>query len=286
MSRQKSFTKRTIGSWRPLLIFTIILMAWWLVPPLIKNNAKSALLQIQAPLWTSVRIFHDLSLYWGLKSESKDTLIEELRDLARENAALKLKLQTLSLAETHNERLTQLLDLPKSTEFKYHLAPVYTRDLTTWWDRIIIGAGKKDGITIGMGVVCGEGVVGKIINITQHTAIVELTTSPLFRTVATFENDPRPVTYQGTLNRPLQNPIGLLYKAPTDIQTTPNNPLRLISSALGGLFPEGLTIGYVKNLSIESDGLFQYATVELPKILLNLHEVAVLIPINPMEISL
>lgn len=278
MPRQKSFTKRTISSWRPIIVFIIILIAWWIIPPLIKNNVKQTVLQLQAPLWTGVRVFHDLSLYWGLKSETKDTLITILRDLARENAALKLKIQTLSLAETQNQQLVTWLNLPKSLAFEYRLAPVYNRHLTTWWDRLTIGLGENDGIFTGMGVVCATGVVGKIINVTPHTATVELITSPLFRTVATFENDPRPVIYQGTLNLPLQNPIGLLYKAPTDIHVIDHTPIRLVSSSLGGIFPEGLTLGYVTEFKQESDGLFQYATVHIPKTLLQLSEVAVLVP--------
>lgn len=66
--------------------------------------------------------------------------------------------------------------------------------------------------------------------------------------------------------------------APLDLIPSTDRPLRLVSSRLGGIFPDGLTIGLVRELKTGQDGLFQAGEVALDKRLLELREVAILIP--------
>lgn len=212
----------------------------------------------------------DLDFYWSLKSQSKDYLIEVIRDLARENAALNLERQKEMQASMELQRLETLLELPALPGFDYRVARVYKRDTTAWWDRILIGLGQQEGIELGMGVVATHGVVGRIVDVGRSTAVVELVSSPMFRVAATLSGDARPVTYQGVVNKPWTEPIGLVYNVPTDLKATTWEPQALVSSHLGGLFPGGLLIGWVRDLIMQSDGLFQSATVYLPEALLDL----------------
>ena len=53
---------------------------------------------------------------------------------------------------------------------------------------------------------------------------------------------------------------------------------------LGGTFPPGLTIGRVSWLEPGSTGIFKTGTVELDSRLLSLYEVAVLIPLDPIDL--
>lgn len=283
MQRPKRSTKRTIGSIRPLVILGIALILWWLLPPFIKSGARQALKELQAPLWTGVGVLHNLDLYWSLKTESKETLIESIRDLARENAALRLELQKNEKQAVELRRMEAILRLPEVPGFQYRVARVYRRDTTAWWDRMIIGLGLSDGLSEGLGVVSAHGVVGRVVEVGHATATVELASSPLFRMAVAFNGDPRPVTYQGRVNAPFDVPMGGVYNVPTDFHAAPWDPLRLVSSHLGGVFPGGLTLGWVRELEVESDGLFQHGEVYLPESLLDLSEVAVLIPVFPNQ---
>ena len=62
-------------------------------------------------------------------------------------------------------------------------------------------------------------------------------------------------------------------------------PLKLVSTRLGGTFPPGLMIGRVNWLEPGSTGIFQAGTVALDPSLLSLREVAVLIPLYPIDID-
>ena len=101
---------------------------------------------------------------------------------------------------------------------------------------------------------------------------------------ASFEKDGRPVVYQGVLQNGFGNPIGEVRDAPEDLRASTQNPLRLISTGLGGTFPPGLAIGNVVSMEPGSSGIFQAGEVQLDKRLLNLHEVTVLVPLNPPDL--
>ena len=102
---------------------------------------------------------------------------------------------------------------------------------------------------------------------------------------ASFENDNRPVVYQGSAQTGLGAPHGEIRDAPQDLIANSQEPLKLLSTELGGTFPSGLVIGTVRWLEPGSSGIFQAGEVHLDKRLLSLKEVSVLIPINPEKYS-
>ena len=62
------------------------------------------------------------------------------------------------------------------------------------------------------------------------------------------------------------------------------SPRRIVTAGLGGVFPAGIVIGYVQNLELDTGGLFKSGTVLLDPRLNELHEVAVLVPLNPEQL--
>jgi cell shape-determining protein MreC len=66
------------------------------------------------------------------------------------------------------------------------------------------------------------------------------------------------------------------------VVATPDNPLTLVTSNLSGDFPQGVKLGTIDRLGPGADGLFQTGVVKLNPQLANLHEVAVLVPDEPM----
>ncbi len=222
----------------------------------------------------------DLQEYWALRNHSKKDLIETIRDLARLNASYELSLSENAALKEELQRLEKLLSLPKLPEYQQVLARVIRRDLSSWSHQIIIHKGQKDGIINGAAVIYDKGVVGRIKKTFAHTSIVELASSPTFRVAAKFQGDNRPITYQGISNPAFTDPFGEILNIPTDIEVSKNEPLKLVSSKLGGVFPDGLTIGTVKNLTPGTDGIFNYAKVYLDKNLHAITEVAILLPLN------
>ncbi len=272
---------RRFSHLKPLFGLLIFLALWWLVPAGVKLFTRGGFYEFQAPLTVTSSHLRDLQTYWSLRGQSDDELIEAGRDLARINAQAALSRQQTETLRDEVARLESLLELPEADGYHYEIARVARRDLTAWWQRLTIRKGRNHGIVEGAAVVYAGGVVGRVREVHTYTSVVELVTSPGFRMAATLEGEERPVTYQGLPNPPFVPPVGEALNIPPDIRVSPADPRALVSSRLGGVFPEGLTIGLVTELEPGSDGYFQKGTVQLSGELGSLMEVAVAIPDKP-----
>jgi len=155
---------------------------------------------------------------------------------------------------------------------------VAQRDLSAWWQQIIIRKGQNYAIPEGAAVIYNGGVVGRVRAVHAYTAVVELVSSPGFRMAANVVGEAAPVTYIGMPNPPFSPPRGEALNVPPTVTVTPSEPRKLVSSELGGIFPAGLTIGEITDLEPGSDGYFQRGSVRLSQQLASLREVAVVIP--------
>ena len=261
---------------KPLIILGLVLLIWVITPPIFKKFTESFFYEFQAPAWVSSSFIRDVQKFWHGRLESKKELIEEGRDLARMNASLQYQIQELETLNAQIDRLEDLFNLPSLPSHQSEVARIARRDTNGWWQEITVRKGNNYGITSGAPVVFSGGVVGKVREVKLTTAIIDLITSPNIRLAAVFEGDKRPVLYQGKISGPFQSPHGRVMNVPTDIQINRAKPRRLITSGLGGVFPAGLTIGWVRQLNASSDGLFQSGDVTLSEDLNVLREVAIL----------
>jgi len=246
------------------------------IPGFIKRFSQNLFYEFQAPALNAGSYVRDLQTWWGMRLQPRKDLVEAGRDLARINAAQNIQIQQASILNDEVVRLEQLFNLPSLPLYESEIARITQRDISGWWQQLIIRKGDNYEIPEGSPVIFSDGVVGKVVRVDAFTSRVQLITSPEFRIAAVFEGDERPVRYQGKVDEPFGAPMGEVMNVPTDISISPNKPIRLITSGLGGVFPAGLTIGWVYRLEASSDGLFQSGDVVLNENLRTLREVAVL----------
>ncbi|MDX2110656.1 MAG: rod shape-determining protein MreC [Verrucomicrobiota bacterium] len=259
----------------------MIAVAVYLLLPLVARRfMRDGFYEFQAPSWTALSYLSDLQEYWSLRSRSKNELIQAGRDLARQNSAYIISVQENATLRAELTRLEQLLGLPREPGFDYSVARVMDRDYNAWWQQAMIRQGGRHGLKPGQAVIFAGGVAGRVTEVHTYTAVVELVTSPAYRMAAHLEGDLRPVIFQGGYSTALTSPYGRVSNVPLDIKASADKPLRVVSSRLGGVFPDGLTIGYVSTLETGPDGLFQAGDVRLDERLLSLQEVSVLIPLE------
>lgn len=266
-----------------LLLGGLIIAGWWIVPFTFKSFARVTFFEFQAPSWVALSYLRDLEDYWSDRTHSKTELIEAGIDLSRLAAAYELRNQQATNWKSEILRLEQLLDLPRLPTHRYEVARVVQRDLTAWWQRMVIRKGRRDGVREGQAVVYADGVAGRVTEVHTYTAVVELVTSPRFRVAAHFEGDLRPMQFNGGQNQALHAPRASISNVPPDITIENGKRRRVTSSRLGGVFPDGLTLGHVEYVQPEPDGLFQTAEVIINPSLVSVREVAVLIPLGEPE---
>ncbi len=273
--------KHRLDKLKPLVALGIFLLGWWILPTIFKSFLKASFTEFQAPSWVATSYLNDLEDFWARRSHSKVELIEAGKELERNNARYQIMAQRYETLEGEVERLQAILDLPNQREFRNEVARVIRRDHNAWWSQLILRKGRDYGVTEGAAVIFSGGVVGRVVEVNAFTSRVDLITSPNFRIAAQFEKDQRPVIYQGIPQSSFGDPIGAVRDAPQDLVANSQDPLKLITTHLGGTFPAGLTIGTVSWLEPDSSGIFQAGDVVLDKRLLNLREVTILIPLNP-----
>ncbi len=245
-----------------------------------KSMVRVTFTEFQAPVWIATSYCDDLSRFWGRRSHSKIELIEAGQELARQKARYQTLGQQNSTLQSEITRLEEILNLPSRREYRYEVARIIRRDLSAWWQFVIIRKGSDYGILEGSAVIFGGGVAGRVVEVNARTSKVELISSPNFRMAATFATDGHPVVYQGISQSGFGKPKGEVRDAPKDLLANNKNPSKLISTELGGTFPAGLNIGTVSWLETGSTGIFQTGMVNLDKNLVSLREVAVLIPVK------
>ncbi|MGB0743798.1 MAG: rod shape-determining protein MreC [Opitutales bacterium] len=277
--------KRRLDTFKPVVALGVFLVAWWILPTGVKSFLKLSFNEFQAPAWVVSSYLDDLEGFWSRRSHSKVNLIEAGQEIARAKSYYQFNAQRAETLQAEVERLEKILNLPSRREYRYEVARVIRRDLSAWWQHLILRKGRDFDIPEGAAVVFAGGVVGRVVEVNAFTCRVELVSSPNFRMAAQFAGDPRPVVYEGVAQSGFGDPVGRVSDAAQDLVANSQEPLILVSTHLGGTFPPGLAIGSVEWLEPGSTGIFQTGEVALDPDLLSLHEVAVLIPLNPIELE-
>ena len=100
----------------------------------------------------------------------------ENESLREQVTALEQKLIDYQDAYLENLRLRRLLDFKSTIQTETIAAQVVLHDLTGWFQTLMIDKGLRDGIGVDMAVVNDEGVVGRILEVSDRYARVLLIT--------------------------------------------------------------------------------------------------------------
>ncbi len=199
-----------------------------------------------------------------------------LRNLHTENEALRQqlakaeqKLTDFQEAYVENLRLRRLLDFKNSINAETVAARVAIHDLTGWFQTVMVDKGFRDKIAPDMAVVNDEGVVGRILDVSDRFSRILLITDPGSSVDAVIQRN----RVRGILSGKDANGCTLKYvRGNVDVQVGD----LLITSGKDGIFPKGLRLGTVQGVFKDPVDLFQKIEVK-PLVRLNaLEEVLIL----------
>ena len=270
------------GARASYVALAVFVAGWILLPSAVRRFNREAFVEFQAPALHLVGKSRDLATFWEKKSRSSEELVAAGRDLARINAALELKLRGLEDIRRENTRLREVTRYNVPADYLSVVARVATRDSSSWWQRIVIRKGRNDGIRPGAPVVFGDTVVGRVTAVHLTTSEVDLVTSPGFRCTAYLEGDEqnRIVLINGVAANSLGTAKARVSVIPYDYLLPAGTPARVTTTGMGGVFPSGLTLGYLDGGAYATQvGNFKESLLVPSRDLYNLQEVSVLVPI-------
>jgi len=166
------------------------------------------------------------------------------------NENISLRKEIFRLQKSPN---IQLITLPDVNKIKYDiiLAKVVNNSINNARNYITINKGSLDGVDIGMGVICSNGIVGKIKAVSKHfSTVMSLLHLDILISAKIKESD-----VLGTVR--WQNfdiySAKLLY---IPMHAVINKGDNIITSGYSDTFYEGIPIGVVKNVSLEKNAPF------------------------------
>ena len=193
------------------------------------------------------------------------TLKQELDELELENQELLSQVILLKSFERENRALRQALRIELQKDFELVLSQIISKDISQ--DFILIDKGARDDILQGMPVITEHKVlVGRISEIYEDFSKVML----VFHKESSF--DVKVSTYDEFTEGEQEEDISGVVKGQgsskvlLDFVPREENLSQgdiVVTSVLGGVFPEGLLVGKIKEVRKNDVDPFQQAEIEL-----------------------
>lgn len=193
-------------------------------------------------------VFSNITGYFGLKNEN--------RKLVYENAALRNLLRQPFNQQSKNK--VSVKDSVRKFQYEYIIAKVVNNSTTSRKNFITINAGKNFGIKEESAVICSEGIVGIVRDVSDN-----------FSTIMSIlnENTRIPVTIKKFGENSILTWNGAdewhakLERIPSNFNISKGDTI--VTSAYSSIFPEGILVGTIDEFEKISGNTFFDVTVTL-----------------------
>jgi len=186
-------------------------------------------------------------------------LVSEKRRLESEVAWLRLRMAQMERLAEENRRLRRMLSFARGSEFVMIPAEVIGRDTSGWWHAVRINAGSRRGVTTNAAVITVDGLVGRVVEVSPHTAEVLLLSDPSLRISAVVSSREAYGVVRGTGGGGRHGTLCVMEFIDREAAVAPGD--RVVSSGLGGVMPRGLLVGYIEGVRPAEGGLYKVADV-------------------------
>ncbi len=204
-------------------------------------EAESKPAQLTLSTLTSDALYYIKDFFTFRKKEEKmrlENMVKEYEQQVRDYDEI--------VAE--NERLKKILSYRENISFKESFARVVYRDPSNWVRSLVVDQGGEEGLIKGLAVFSPEGVVGKLVEIYPKSARVLLITDPGC-TISAYLKRSRVV---GTVSGRGDGLLVMNYlSGEDDVQVGDV----VLTGGEGHVFPRGLLIGYVDQVSKKQEGM-------------------------------
>ncbi|CAJ1839272.1 rod shape-determining protein MreC [Aeromonas salmonicida] len=171
--------------------------------------------------------------------QTRAGLIEQTKQQEQQLFTLRSRLLKMDHLEHENQRLRELLGSPVHKESRKMVAELLSVDSDPFSHQVLINKGALDGVYNGQPVINDQGVIGQVLHVGSTTSRVLLVTDSSHGIpVLVLRNDLRAIASgSGELDKlELRN-----LPRNTDVQVGD----LLVTSGLGGRFPEGYPVATV-----------------------------------------
>ncbi|MBM4142933.1 MAG: rod shape-determining protein MreC [Lentisphaerae bacterium] len=240
------------------------------------NLPLPASLRVKSGVQDSAAVFQNgMSLViqrlreWAAFMGDAKARVAERAALQERVAMLQERVRELERVVDESAELRRQAGYATSAEFK--LVPcrvVFRGDTSGWWQTMRLNRGGADGVGTNMAVITTDGLVGRTTTVSARSCEVLLVTDPnckvscrIRRTGAFGILRGMGMSPGGTGRAEMLSASGAfrLEYVPKESEMRVGD--EVVTSGLGGVFPEGLLVGRVTRQRLDVSGMYQRADV-------------------------
>lgn len=194
----------------------------------------------------------------------------EKEDLIQQNEELQTTVDTLTeqnnvLLQDQAElaRLEQLYELDEEyTDYPKVAARIISKDPGNWYDTFMINRGSNDGIRVDNNVIAGKGLVGIVTEVGSNWATVRSIIDDSSNVSAMTVSTDDICVVEGDLE--LIDEGKLRFSQLYDREDKVSVGERIVTSNISDKYVEGLFIGYVSEIELDTNNLTKTGTLVTP----------------------
>lgn len=221
-----------------------------------ENAVGSLLTPVQNAFHTVASKVKGIATNW----RSYGALQADYDAIAFENEQLRMELMSAEEALQENERLKSLIDAQDTYD---SLDPVYAkviaRDAGPWFKTFSVNRGTNAGVSAGMAVVNGDGLIGRVYDVGLNYAKVISIIDPRSAVACLMQRTRDNGVMRGQISNSDSSAACYVYYLPNVNSISPGDVV--VTSGTDSLYPKGLKIGSVTALSLDAGSEGTYAVV-------------------------
>ena len=222
------------------------------------SPVENSLLQLGNGIKDNTKIF------WNFRAVQleNETLHKKVDQLTGDNLTLKeqvlagMRYTVLDQGQFRN---------PVLDKYQKVGATVINRNPTSWYQTLTLNRGSKDGVAVDDPVIGDLGLIGKIVSVSPTTSEVLMILDGEGQVSALVRNSTGNGTFgivQGTYKRgsrlTTQGNLQMLFRREDNV----NAGDLVLTSGRGGVYPQDVPVGKVKEIQLDPSGLLKTAYIE------------------------
>lgn len=238
----------------------VIIMALSTIPSLKINFISNAVGVIVSPVQKVISsVINSTQGFFSFVFDMKSYQAES-EEMEKRIAVLEKEVRETEELKKENSRLRAMLDMRERTvEYEMETAEVIAKEAGNWFNSFTIDKGTADGISVYDPVITDKGLVGYVSEAgTTHSKVVSVIDSTT-SVAATVKRTGDSAVVEGDLKLQEQGLCRMVYVNRNSVITVGDY---LETSGLGGIYPKGIYIGKIREVTGDSTGLSQNAIIE------------------------
>jgi len=214
------------------------------------QSARAVLDTLVSPIYWVADLPTRLGLWTEIHIRSRARLLEDSERLEQENLVLQGRSQQMASLQAENVRLRALLNSSALVRDDVLVGELIGVSPDPERLQLVLNKGERDGVFVGQPLIDADGLMGQVVEVSRSTSRALLITDVTHSVPVQVNRNGVRAIVEGT------GELGLLevrhVSATTDIQ--PGD--LLVTSGLGGRFPEGYPVAVVKEVERDAGEAF------------------------------